>query len=137
VASVSLHEFGQNMKAASFHYPNGEAQMLSKLCENKDLAQLIVTKVREVITTLERNGSYTEVLQKHKQAIAYIKSNTNFDVLSLNCTEYFNRLNNAWQLDEQAEEQKRYYEENAIRLLQQMLQPVIGSRNFINENFLK
>jgi hypothetical protein len=89
--------------------------------------------MREVIRTLEINGSYDKVLARFSQSIAYIKSERNTVILLSDCIEYYNGLNTARKFDRKAQELQESYQENANRLLRQILFPIISSFGF---NFL-
>ena len=108
---------------------------VSELCKNQSLAQEFLTKLRELITTLESNDTNAEVLEERANAVAYVKSDTNAAVLSSNCTGYFDGLKHARKLDAQAEAQQEIYEENAERLYKKMLQSIFGPHNFLDDNF--
>jgi hypothetical protein len=114
---------------------NPPGQWASKLCDNETLAHEFLTEVRQLITTLQTNGSYGRVLQDHTQTIAYIQSDPNAAVLSSNCTGYFVGLQNAQKLDQNAEEQQEQYEENLDFLYIKIIQSLVGTRVSINEGF--
>ncbi len=120
MANPSLGDSQLNGKFEYARGPNGGVQWLSKLCENGTLARSVLAKVRDFITTLERDSSYTQVFKQHAQVIAYIKNDTNANVLSSNCTEYLNGLFNAGKLDQKAEELQEYNGKNANNPLRQL-----------------
>ncbi len=106
----------------------------SNICDDKTQADSFVIKIRQLINTLETNGSYTEILNKHVHAIAYIESSSTEVLISSNCTEYFNGLNAARKLDTKAEEQQAELEDNANRLFSKILQS-FRIRNFFDDFF--
>lgn len=126
-SAVPFRNFDPERNFASFQSPNNGIEWSSNLCNNGTLAQSLVANIQAFITTLETNGSFTGVLQQHNQAIAYIQNSANTNILSSNCTAYFNGLTNALKLDKIAEEQEENYEESVYRQLRQILQSVIGS----------
>ncbi|CAF3930241.1 unnamed protein product, partial [Rotaria sp. Silwood1] len=56
----------------------------STLCANSSLTQLFLNQTRALITQLNSNGSFAQVLQQKTQDIAYIESDTNAALLSSN-----------------------------------------------------
>jgi hypothetical protein len=110
------------------HSNNGN-QWSTKLCDNITDAVAFINKTRQLINALETNGSYTEVLEEHAHAIAYIESSTTFALLSSNCTAYFAGLNAAGILDAEAAYQEQMYENNASRLFGKILQ-LFGIQGF-------
>ncbi|CAF0831286.1 unnamed protein product [Rotaria sordida] len=135
MAISSLRGSDLNGKFGFYYRPVNHITWSSKLCENQTLAQSYLNNTRQLITTFETNGSYTQVLQKRAQAIAYFKNNNNTVLLSSNCSQFFIGLKNARKLDAQALLQQRIYEENAARLYKRILQSLLGFRFFIYDDF--
>lgn len=150
IASIHSFDFNQNIPIRrsmpinpnvrmSQHLPNsdsagGNGKYPSKLCANYTRAKEFVTKLRQLITTLEANDSYTGVLQKHAQTVAYIK-NTNMDLIQSNCTAYFLGFQNARNLDLKAQAQQEKYEDKVSRLYQNIIQSLGGISYFGDNNF--
>ncbi|CAF2671290.1 unnamed protein product [Rotaria sp. Silwood2] len=119
-----------------FHFrPGSQTTWSSKLCQNQTLAQSYLNYTRQLITTLETNGSYTQVLQKRAQAIAYLKNDNNTELLSSNCSQFFAGLKDAQKLDAQALLQQKRYEDNAVRLYKQIFQSLLGFRFVLDDAF--
>ncbi|CAF1344339.1 unnamed protein product [Rotaria sp. Silwood1] len=119
-----------------FHFHHGrQPTWSSKLCQNQTLAQSYLNYTRQLINTLETNGSYTQVLQKRAQSIAYFKNDNNTAFLSSNCSQFFAGLKYARKLDAQALKQQQMYENNAARLYKQILHSLLGFRFFVDDDF--
>jgi hypothetical protein len=110
-----------------------KGQWVSELCANETLAESFLTQTRELITTLESNGSYSNVLADRAQEITYIQSATNAALLSTNCTGFFSGLNNARSLDSQAQQQQQAYQRTAGRLFWQIIQSLVGGNEQSSE----
>ncbi len=130
--------FNQNIRSNRRSMNRGNpppGKWTTKLCDNETLAHKFLTEVRQLLTTLDTNGSYSRVFQDHTQTIAYIQGDPNATVLSSNCTGYFVGLQNAQKLDQNAEEQQEQYEENLDFLYIKIIQSLVGTRVSINEGF--
>ncbi|CAF3884445.1 unnamed protein product, partial [Rotaria sordida] len=49
----------------------------SKLCRDPYLAQKYLINIRQLITTLETNGSYSQIRDRHTRLIDYLKDDKN------------------------------------------------------------
>ncbi|CAF3370858.1 unnamed protein product [Rotaria socialis] len=98
------------------------------ICKNKTNAQSFLSSIRQLLSNLEGNGSYTQVFEKHSNVVAYYTDDTKTALFSLNCTEFFSSLRVAQHLDEQGMVYQHKLEENAARLYIEMVQ------NFITSN---
>ncbi|CAF3222944.1 unnamed protein product [Rotaria sp. Silwood2] len=92
----------------------------SKLCANSSLAQSFLNQTRALITQLNSNGSFAQVLQQKTQEIGYIESDSNAALLSSNCTQYFKGLAAARNADMQTQRQQQEYQNIATRLFKQI-----------------
>jgi len=110
-----------------------KGQWVSELCANETLAESFLTQTRALITTLESNGSYSNILADRAQEITYIQSATNAALLSTNCTGFFSGLNNARNLDSQAQQQQQAYQRTAGRLFWQIIQSLVGGNEQSSE----
>ncbi|CAF1343487.1 unnamed protein product [Rotaria sp. Silwood1] len=107
----------------------------SKLCQNTTLAQTYLTNTRQLITTLESNDSYAQVLEKHPNAIAYFKNDDNEALLLSNCNQFFIGLKNARKLDVQVLIQQQKYEQDVNRLYRKIIESLVGTHTIIDDNF--
>jgi hypothetical protein len=113
------------------HRPGGGPQRgkdswTAKLCANSSLAQAFLSNTKQVIATLQANGSYTQALQKRSAQIAYLQNSGNGALLVSNCTQFFVGLNAARQTDQQAGQQQQRLEKNVDFLLQRAVPIVAG-----------
>ncbi len=108
-------------------------QWVSELCANGSLAESFLDQTRQLITSLESNGSYSNVLADRAQEITYIQSADNAALLSTNCTGFFSGLKNAKNLDGQAQQQQRAYQRTAGRLFYQIIQSLVGENDQSSE----
>ncbi|CAF1382004.1 unnamed protein product [Adineta steineri] len=107
----------------------------STLCDNGTSAAAFLSETQKMITSLEANPSYNNVLQDHAQTITFLKSGTNANILSSNCSEYFQLFQNAQNLDQIAQQQQLAYENNIDNLFRKVLNSVAGVRVSANVNF--
>ncbi|CAF4795708.1 unnamed protein product [Rotaria sp. Silwood1] len=139
LALVSVHG---GLRRRSFNWGHwdilidgsNEDSWTSNLCSNDTVAQSFLTQTRQVINDLQSNGSFAQALQKRAQFISYIQDDNNAEQLSSNCTEYFNGLKNAKNLDKQALEQERQYEQIANSLFRQIIQSLCESMGNSNSH---
>jgi len=96
------------------------------------LAQSFLTQVQQLITTLQTNGSFTQVLANQAQEVAYLQNSTDSTLLSSNCTAYFAGLNNAIQADQQALQTQLQYQQIAAQQLFQIVYSLVGHRGYHN-----
>ncbi|CAF3142331.1 unnamed protein product [Rotaria sp. Silwood2] len=99
---------------------------ISKLCANNSLAQSFLTQMRALITQLSSNDSFAQVLQQRAHEIAYIQNNTDAQLLSSNCTQYFEGLDAAQDADLQAQRQQEQYERTVTYLFQEIIAALLG-----------
>ena len=59
---------------------------LGKICGNSTVLQSFVTQLQQLFTTLQSNGSFTQVLADRAQEVAYIQSATNAALIATNST---------------------------------------------------
>ena len=102
------------------------------ICANSTLAQNFLTQTRAVLAALQTNGSYTQFLADHSNAVSYLQNTANDATLSSNCTGYFSNLNAARAADRTVLDARRRLQENAVRLLGQVVQTLVGSRGNLN-----
>lgn len=107
---------------------------LSKLCRDQTLAQSYVNHIREFISDLEKNGSYSNVLEKRAHAIAYLKDDTMALLISSNCSQYLFGLNEARKLDRNDIDQQRAYEQEVFLRYKQLLRTLDAS-GLLNDDF--
>jgi len=96
------------------------------------LAQDFLADIQALITTLQSNGSYSQVLTNHAQEIAYIQNSTDAALLSTNCTAYFAGLNSAIQADQQAAQIQLQYQLIAAQQFSQIVYTLVGGRGYHN-----
>lgn len=110
----------------------GQRDWSAVICANSTTAQNFLTQTRAVITTLQNNGSYTQFLADRINAVTYIQNAGNDATLTSNCTAYISGLNAARAADRVVLDARRQLEENAVRLLAQVVQSLVGSRGNLN-----
>lgn len=98
----------------------------TKLCNNVTTAQSFVNQTRSQITVLSTNGSFTNFLQNHAQAVAYLQNTGNDGLISTNCTGYFTGLQAANTIDVNNELQIRNYTIIANNAIKSILFNIIG-----------
>jgi hypothetical protein len=96
------------------------------------LAQSFLTQVQQLITTLQTNGSFGQVLTSVAQEVAYIQNSTDAALLSTNCTAYFAGLNSAIQADQQAAQIQLQYQLIAAQQFSQIVYTLVGNRGYHN-----
>ena len=73
----------------------------NKICANGNASLDFLRLIREVIATLESNGTFGSVLAKRNNEIMYLKNTAHDATLQQNCTAYFAGLEAAIQQDRQ------------------------------------
>ncbi|CAF1290817.1 unnamed protein product [Rotaria sordida] len=106
---------------------NNEHSWRFDFCENETVAQSFLNQSRQLISDLQSNGSYGQALQKRAQFISYIQNDTNAELLSSNCTEYFCGLQDARELDKQALEQQKQNDQTVENSFRQLIQSLCES----------
>jgi len=118
---------GHNGGPGGSHHGGGnQGQWVSELCANATLAQAFLTQTQQLIATLTTNASFTQFLQQHTQATAYIQNAANGNLLSSNCTGYFSGLQAAKSLDQQAAQAQQQYQQIAVQAFFQIIQSLVG-----------
>ncbi len=105
----------------------GQYNWVTQLCDNATLAQDFLTEIQALITTLQSNGSYSQVLTNHAQEIAYIQNSNDSALLSSNCTAYFAGLKAAKQADQAAIQLQQQYQSAAAQAFFQIIQSLVGN----------
>jgi len=80
-----------------------------------------------LITNLQSNGSFTDVLTERATEIAYLQDTSNDGLLTSNCTAYFTGLDSARQTDRTAVEAKQQYFRAAQQAFFEILRSIIGN----------
>lgn len=83
--------------------------------------------MRQALTELQNNGSFTTFLQRRQNEINYINDASNTDLISSNCTQFFTGLNNARTLDRTAAQQQMQLERSAEQKLRAVVQGLLGT----------
>ncbi|CAF1120609.1 unnamed protein product [Rotaria sordida] len=73
----------------------------SKSCRDPYLAQKYLINIRQLITTLETNGSYKQIRDRHAHLIDYLKDDKNAALLISSCDQFMIGLENARKRDSQ------------------------------------
>lgn len=79
-----------------------------------------------MITNLQANGTFTEVLSDLQQQIAYLQSTSNDGLLSSNCTGYFSGLESAKKADRDVQETKRQQFKDVMAAFYQVVKSALG-----------
>lgn len=123
-SGIGVARNAQSRSAAS----DGSNQWMRELCANDTLARAFRTEMLSLITTLEANEVYTRLLQKRREVVAYLKSASNAETLTSNCTAYFDGYKNARKRDRMEEQKQEKYEANIGHLFKGILLPLVGPR---------
>ena len=103
-------------------FPDGNIfkdQLVSKLCSNQTAVQTLLTKVQQLISTFQSNGSFAQVLADRANEVSYIQSSTSAALLSSNCAGFFTGLKNAKDADDAVMKTRfQYYQIAAAALMQ-------------------
>lgn len=124
---------GQRPGGPGGQRPDGSGpadQLASKLCANLTLAQAFVTQMQQLFTTLQANGSFTQVLADRAQEVAYIRNADNTALLSTNCTAYFSNLKTAIDADRAIVETREQYQRIAAKATMDIITNLIGRRRY-------
>ena len=97
-------------------------------CNNATLGSSFLTQIQQLITTLQSNGSFTQVLSAHANAIAYLTNSANTALLSSNCTAFCSGLQAAKQADQAAGQVQQQYARSAGQAVSQIIQSLYGGK---------
>ena len=115
-------------------FPNGEEfreKLMAKLCSNPTMAQTVLTKIQQLISTFQSNGSFAQVLADRANEVAYIQSSTNAALLSSDCTAFFTGLKNAKDADDTAMKARfQYYQIAATAMMQTIRSLIEGAGGY-------
>ncbi len=98
------------------------------------MASTFFGEVQQLITTLQGNGSFAQVLAARAQAIAYVTNSANTALLSSNCTAFFSGLQAAKKADQAAAQVQQQYFRIAGQALFALIQSVTGGSNHGDSN---
>ncbi|CAF1087970.1 unnamed protein product [Adineta steineri] len=90
-----------------------KGQWATKICANDSIAQQFLTQTQALITQLQGNSSFAQVLACRQNEINFINDANSASLLSSNCTGFFDNLKAAKELDEEAAEEQKSLAEDA------------------------
>ncbi|CAF4453501.1 unnamed protein product, partial [Adineta steineri] len=100
-------------KGPGGNHSKDNGQWATKICANDSIAQQFLTQTQALITQLQGNSSFGQVLACRQNEINFINDANSASLLSSNCTGFFDNLKAAKQVDEQAQEQQKDLAEDA------------------------
>lgn len=107
-----------------------QKKLITKLCSNQTAAQIALTKIQQLISTLQSNGSFAQVLADRANEIAYIQSSNSATRLSSDCPGFFTGLKSAKDADDAALKARFQYYRIAAAALMKTIGELIGGNPF-------
>jgi hypothetical protein len=96
------------------------------------VASEFLTQVQQLISTLNSNGSFGQVLTARAQEVAYLTNTANAATLTSNCTAFFTGLQSAKATDQAAAQVQFQYTQIAAQAFFQIVQSLVGGGNYYN-----
>ena len=114
-------------------FPDSEEfqkKLTAKLCSNQTAAQIFLSKIQQLITTLQSNSSFAQVLADRANEVAYIQSSNSAARLSSDCPGFIAGLKSAKDADDAALKARFQYYHIAAAALMKTIGELVGGNPF-------